>query len=110
MQYPYINIPGSETVTCKNWISSIKRNIKLLLPYGGHLWEEHGIVFIPKSGKPRTINIPSARLYKWEIENMNQAIIEGTPTLISLNESRDRIRTIEALYESAKQHLPVTIK
>jgi hypothetical protein len=33
---------------------------------------------------------------------MNDAILEGTPNYLTLNETRNHVRTILALYESAE--------
>jgi xylose dehydrogenase (NAD/NADP) len=66
--------------------------------------EEGKLIFQPVEGEPETALIPDKDLYLGEIEDMNAAILDGMPTLLSLSESRDHIRTIVALYESAQRH------
>ena len=41
---------------------------------------------------------------------MENAILDGTPPRISLTESRENIKTIEALYQSSRASLPIMIK
>ena len=53
-------------------------------------------------GSPKVIKIPEKELYLGEIEDMNDAILEGKENYLSLEESRNHVRTILALYESAK--------
>jgi xylose dehydrogenase (NAD/NADP) len=60
------------------------------------------MVFQPKEGNPYEIPVPSQELYCGEIEDMNDAILEGKPSYLSLQESRNHIRTAIALYESAR--------
>jgi len=60
-----------------------------------------------KDGALHKITVPDEYLYLGEIEDLQAAILEGTPTFISLQESRDHIRTVEALYKAARQHLIV---
>lgn len=49
------------------------------------------------------IPVSNEYLYLGEIEDMQAAILDGTPTYVSLQESRDHIRTVEALYQAARQ-------
>jgi xylose dehydrogenase (NAD/NADP) len=68
------------------------------------LEQEGKFVFQPSEGEPEIVHIPEKELYLGEIEDMNAAILDGTPTSLSLTESRDHIRTVTALYESAQKH------
>jgi predicted dehydrogenase len=58
----------------------------------------------------KTITIKGQELYQGEIEDIEQAILDGKPTKISLDDSRGNISTIEALYQSVKLSKPVTIQ
>jgi len=67
------------------------------------------LLFFPESGEPKEIPVPEFDLYQGEIEDMQAAILDGVPCYLSLEESRRNVVTIQALYESAKQGLPVQL-
>lgn len=67
------------------------------------------MVFYPNEDKPYEIHVPKQELYLGEVEDMNSAILEGTPTYISLDETRNHVKTILALYEAAKSQKPIPI-
>lgn len=52
--------------------------------------------------EPAIISAPEKELYLGEVEDMHNAIIDGDPPYITLRETRNHIRTILALYESAR--------
>jgi xylose dehydrogenase (NAD/NADP) len=65
---------------------------------------QEGIVtFYPADGEPETIAIPDQELYLGEVEDMNTAVLDGAPNFLTLAESRNHVRTILALYESAQR-------
>jgi xylose dehydrogenase (NAD/NADP) len=53
-------------------------------------------------GKLTTINIKGEKLYQGEVEDIEDAILNGTPPRISLEDSKGNIAVIEALYTSAR--------
>jgi D-xylose 1-dehydrogenase (NADP+, D-xylono-1,5-lactone-forming) len=58
------------------------------------------------------VNVPvddQPMLYSGEVEDMHDAILNGTPSRVTLAESRGHIATICALYESAASGKPVQI-
>jgi xylose dehydrogenase (NAD/NADP) len=59
-------------------------------------------IFVEKTGRTRPLTIMGKELYQGEIEDIENAILNGKPTLISLEDSRANIATIEALYLSAQ--------
>lgn len=63
--------------------------------------EESEMVFFPESGEPEYIDIPEEPLYLGEIEDMHAAILDGKPNYLTLAETRNHVRTVLALYESA---------
>jgi predicted dehydrogenase len=85
---------------------------------------EKGRIIIPKPYKPQkstsillereeqlqTIRIKDAELYQGEIEDLENAILFGKPTRISLDDSRRNIATIEALYKSARLSKPISVQ
>lgn len=67
-----------------------------------NLDDERRLVFHPPQGAPEEVPVPQQDLYLGEVQDMHRAILEGTPTYVSLDESRNHVRTVLALYESAK--------
>jgi xylose dehydrogenase (NAD/NADP) len=59
-------------------------------------------IIVDNDQRTNKISIMGADLYSGEIEDIEQAILAGAPTRISLHDSRANIKTIEALYQSAK--------
>lgn len=66
-------------------------------------------IYIEKDGRTKVIEIKGADLYLGEIEDIENAILLGKSTRISLEESRGNIFTIETLYQSARQSEPSPI-
>jgi predicted dehydrogenase len=60
------------------------------------------LLFYPPEGKPQKIRVPKKETYAGEVEDMHAAILDGTPNYIRLEESRNHVRTAQALYASAK--------
>lgn len=85
---------------------------------------DKGSIYIPEPYKPgkttrinyqsdnqdKTITIKGQELYQGEIEDIEDAILEGKPVRINLDDSRGNIATIEALYQSANLSRPVAIQ
>lgn len=67
------------------------------------------VMFYPNEGEPREIEVPEKDLYLGEVEDMHAAILDGAKSYLSLEETRNHIRTIVALYESAADHRPVRL-
>ncbi len=72
-------------------------------PFIGANDNDREILFTPVNGSPQKLKVKSPELYLGEIEDMNAAILDGKPTLITLEESRDHVRTAYALYEAARK-------
>jgi predicted dehydrogenase len=73
------------------------------------LEENRKMMFYPNTGSPREILVPEIELYLGEVEDMNAAILDGLPTYLTLEETRNHVRTALALYESAKTGEPVEL-
>lgn len=71
--------------------------------------EESEMVFFPAEGAPEYVDIPEEPLYLGEIEDMHAAILDGQSNYLSLAETRNHIRTVLALYESARLAKPVLL-
>lgn len=59
--------------------------------------------FYPAEGEPQEIPVPEQELYLGEVEDMHAAILDGATPYLSLEETRNHVRTALALYQSAKQ-------
>ena len=67
-------------------------------------------VYIGKaSDQLERVELPSADLYQGEIEDMADAILNGTPPRISLQDSRNNVAALVALYKSAALGKPVAL-
>ena len=60
------------------------------------------LFFTPPDGDPEPVPVPNEYLYRGEIEDMQAAILDGRPNYLTLEESRNHVRTTLALYESAR--------
>lgn len=67
------------------------------------------IIFTSVKGDSEKIKVKSTDPYLGEVEDMHHAILEGAPTLIRLEESRNHVQTACALYESAQKQKPVKL-
>jgi xylose dehydrogenase (NAD/NADP) len=87
--YTYMEILGTEgTLTIPRPFIQMDREIPL--------------IFHPVTGEAQTVPIPEKELYLGQIEDMNAAILDGKTPYISLDETRNHVRTVLALYESAR--------
>lgn len=65
--------------------------------------------FTLSKGKDQTIQIKGSELYLGEIENMADVILDGTVPRLPLEESRQIIECLAALYRSAQINQPVLL-
>ena len=82
--------------------------LSLSKPFVG-MEENRYLVFYPNQGRPETIAVPQQELYQGEIDDMHAAILDGDKQYLSLNETRNHIHTILALYRSANTGMPVKL-
>jgi predicted dehydrogenase len=59
------------------------------------------LIFYDKDGNSTEISVPDQELYSGEIEDMHSAILEGKTQYVSLEETRNHVKTVLALYQSA---------
>jgi xylose dehydrogenase (NAD/NADP) len=64
--------------------------------------KEQSILWTDKKGKTKRIKVPKKSLYLGEVEDMEAAILDGATPYLGLEETRNHIRTVLALYESAR--------
>ena len=68
------------------------------------------MTFIDAAGKAEEISVPQEYLYLGEVQDMHAAILDGVDSYLSLSETRNHVRTVLGLYESAKIGKTVTLK
>jgi len=76
-------------------------SLRITRPFVG-IDDKASLMFTGPDGVFEEISVPAKELYLGEVEDMNAAIIDGSPNYLSLAESRDHVRTVTALYESAR--------
>ena len=74
--------------------------LRLTRPFVGV--EEGTVTFYPEQGEPQPVDVPAKELYLGEVEDMHAAILDGAESYLSLQETRDHVRTALALYASAR--------
>lgn len=57
---------------------------------------------IDAAGQRERIDVPAKELYLGQVENMHAAILEGAPLTVTLEETRNHVETVLALYASAE--------
>lgn len=95
--YTYASVIGTEG------------RLELNRPFVGHTDGQRQLMFYPASGDPYEIPVPEVELYSGEIEDMHAAILDGAEPYLSLAETRNHVRTVLALYESASSGQPVQL-
>ena len=81
-------------------IYGTKGRVHLPHPFTGE--EDAEISFYPVNGEMERYVAPSKPLYLGEVEDMHAAILDGKPNLVTLEETRNHVKTVLALYEAAK--------
>lgn len=75
-------------------------SLRLTKPFVG-LERGRQLVFTPAGDDPQEIPVPEEYLYLGEVEDMHSAILDGTPSYLTLAETRNHVKTALALYKSA---------
>jgi len=71
--------------------------------------ENRKMVFYSSRGDVEDIPVPTQELYSGEVEDMHAAILDGAPNYLRLEDTRDHIRTVLALQQSAEEGRPVAV-
>lgn len=67
------------------------------------------LLFYNKDNQVEEILVPEQELYIGEVEDMHAAILDGAPPYVTLQETRDHVRTILSLHKSAHLGKPVRL-
>ena len=79
-------------------------------------WKPHSsgqgtdILFISKDDREETIHIPHSDPYQHEVEAMEGCVLDGAEPVVPLSLSRDFLRSVLAIYESAETGQPVKLQ
>ena len=76
--------------------------LELTRPFVGLEDEERCLTYYDSNGKAELISVPEEYLYLGEIEDLEGSILDSSSNYLSLNETRDHIKTALALYKSAE--------
>jgi D-xylose 1-dehydrogenase (NADP+, D-xylono-1,5-lactone-forming) len=82
--------------------------LNLTRPFTG-LEDGRSLAFHPAQGEAQEIPVPEIELYIGEVEDMHAAILDGAAPYLTLQETRDHVRTVLALYQSAQLNQPVQL-
>ena len=72
--------------------------------------EESRLTFYPAQGEPQEVAVPEKELYLGEVENMHAAILNDAAPYVTLAETRNHVRTVLALYQSAETGAAVALE
>ena len=84
-------------------IMGTKGRLVMNRPFTGIEGDERRLTFIDAGNHAHEIPVEEKELYIGEVEDMHNAILDGRPNLIGLDETRNHVRTVLALYESARR-------
>jgi predicted dehydrogenase len=83
---------------------------RIIIPRPFHNMEDHRkICRVDASGKEHWISIPRFDLYTGEVDDLNRAILDNRDPILSLEETRNHLRTLLAFYVSAEKNRPVAL-
>ena len=78
-------------------------------PFTGHNDGDRQLMFYPKEGDPEEIEVPEVELYLGEVEDLHTAVLDNKPQYLTLEETRNHVKTVLGLYESARSGQVVTL-
>ena len=65
--------------------------------------ETRELLFFRHEGQPEHISVPEQELYRGEIADMHAAILDGERPYLTLQETRNHVKTVLALYAAANE-------
>jgi xylose dehydrogenase (NAD/NADP) len=89
-------------------ICGSKGRLVLNRPFIG-LDKARQMLFVDKDGNEEEIPVPEKALYLGEIEDLHAAVLDGAESYLTLQESKNHVRTVCALYGSARTNSPVDL-
>lgn len=83
-------------------IVGTKGRLYLNRPFVGLEDHRSALTFTPVTGYSEDLSVPEKGLYLGEVEDMNAAVLDKASHYLTLDETRNHVKTALALYESAK--------
>ena len=80
-----------------------KGRLVLNRPFTGLVAGQRHLTFIDAGDNAEELAVEEMELYAGEVEDMHDAILEGKRPYLGLDETRHHVRTVLALYESARR-------
>jgi predicted dehydrogenase len=77
--------------------------LELNRPFNGMEDPARRMTFVDDAGQHHEIPVEEQELYAGEVRDFHDAVLDGRPTYITLDETRNHVRTALALYESARR-------
>ncbi len=78
-------------------------------PFVGHNDGDRQLIFYPNEGEPEEIAVLEESLYLGEVEDLHAAVLDGRSPYLSLDETRNHVKTVLALYQAAETNQVVTL-
>jgi xylose dehydrogenase (NAD/NADP) len=101
---------SSFSLTYETGLSISGSEGRIIIPRPFHNMEDHRkICRVDASGKEHWISVPRFDLYTGEVDDLNRAILDDREPILSLEETRNHLRTLLAFYASAAQNRPVLL-
>lgn len=75
----------------------------LTRPFTGLDGHDRSFTFTDRDGDSEELPIPDVELYSGEVEDMHNRLIDQIPNALPLQETRNHVKTVLALYESARR-------
>jgi predicted dehydrogenase len=72
-------------------------------PFTGLVAGERRLTFVDEDNNAQELPVEEQELYAGEVEDMHDAILDGRPPYLGLDETRNHVKTVLALYESARR-------
>jgi len=72
-------------------------------PFTGLVAGQRRLTFVDAQDNAEEVPVEERELYSGEVEDMHDAILDGRPPYLGLDETRHHVRTVLALYESARR-------
>lgn len=78
-------------------------------PFAGMDDGKKHLFFHDKDDRSHAIYAPRQELYIGEVRDMHEAILEGKPNYLTLEETRNHVRTVLALYQAASTQTEIAL-
>jgi D-xylose 1-dehydrogenase (NADP+, D-xylono-1,5-lactone-forming) len=112
MRFPgdvYAQFDSSFRIPFRTQVEVVGSTGSLLIP-NPFKPEKREKILLQRGDEVKEIRVPGQELYIGEIEDIADAVLQGKPTRISLDDSRGNLITIRSLLESAQKGTPIHLR